>query len=403
MSKRQPDWITALSNLEVGPRGVAHRLISARLRQQILKGKIPPGTELPATGALATLWNTSKTTTHTALSTLVKEGLLERRHGSGTFVRESPQRLERVGIYTGDADFWSAEGLIFARVVYDLVQRKLVEEGIEPLIFSDSRRERQQRTVWRPLREAVESRAIQGLIVPTANSVNLRGLLNLQVPVAVVTGAIGVSSKVSNPPVLNHFRPVFEHLARRGCRSVGLITPQTGPHGSYYRSESLFVFDDFQREAARHGMLTRTEWLLARNTAAEQHRRPREYGYQAFHQLWREKRRPDAVVAMPDQVVHGVIMAALELGAHVGGEIEFCFQRNKTSGVPCPFPAFWSTVDEEQAAGALIGIVKQLHAGQQVSPVSIPYTFAWEERTIEACPAAGRFKGATMLPAQAGA
>jgi DNA-binding FadR family transcriptional regulator len=96
---------------------VAHRVISEKLREAILSGKLMAGTELPSTGDLALLWKTSKFTVHTALRALVKEGLLQRNHGSATYVRKQPLALTRVGISYDAPRIWFDEEQAFIRSV----------------------------------------------------------------------------------------------------------------------------------------------------------------------------------------------------------------------------------------------------------------------------------------------
>ena len=69
---------TRKSNLPedaLGPQEIAHRTISDKIRDQILNGELAPGEKLLSTLKLAKLWKTSKSTAHTALNNLVKEGL----------------------------------------------------------------------------------------------------------------------------------------------------------------------------------------------------------------------------------------------------------------------------------------------------------------------------------------
>ena len=65
----------------------------ARLRdvltRRIAEGAWPPGEALPAESTLAGGYGVSVGTMRKALQQLVDEGLLERRHGSGTFVRRA--------------------------------------------------------------------------------------------------------------------------------------------------------------------------------------------------------------------------------------------------------------------------------------------------------------------------
>jgi GntR family transcriptional regulator len=61
--------------------------LAAGLRARILQGEWVPGTALPAEATLAREQGVALGTLRQALAVLVAEGLLERRHGRGTFVR----------------------------------------------------------------------------------------------------------------------------------------------------------------------------------------------------------------------------------------------------------------------------------------------------------------------------
>jgi GntR family transcriptional regulator len=70
------------------PNQIAHDL-----RQQIRNGTLPAGTQLPAETALATHYRVGRPTLRHALAVLQGEGLLEKRHGLGNFVRDPGHRI----------------------------------------------------------------------------------------------------------------------------------------------------------------------------------------------------------------------------------------------------------------------------------------------------------------------
>jgi DNA-binding GntR family transcriptional regulator len=60
------------------------------LRQAIIQGTYNPGSQLPTEGELGELLGVSRTVVREALRALEEEGLIARRHGVGTFVRNRP-------------------------------------------------------------------------------------------------------------------------------------------------------------------------------------------------------------------------------------------------------------------------------------------------------------------------
>jgi GntR family transcriptional regulator len=65
-----------------------HRQIFLVLRDAIVQGTYPPSTALPKEEALVALFGVARATVRRALADLESEGLVQRRHGTGTFVRK---------------------------------------------------------------------------------------------------------------------------------------------------------------------------------------------------------------------------------------------------------------------------------------------------------------------------
>lgn len=59
------------------------------LKQEIINKKWHPGDRVPSESELAKFYNVAPGTTRQAITYLVEQGLLERRHGAGTFVRKA--------------------------------------------------------------------------------------------------------------------------------------------------------------------------------------------------------------------------------------------------------------------------------------------------------------------------
>src|ERR671938_308515 len=84
------------------PSGLSGPLRSARraglieqvieqLREQITSGQWPVGSRIPTETELSQLTATSRNTVREAVQSLVHAGVLERRQGSGTYVRASSE------------------------------------------------------------------------------------------------------------------------------------------------------------------------------------------------------------------------------------------------------------------------------------------------------------------------
>jgi len=65
---------------------------------EVGKGHLKVGAPLPSEQHLSEILRVARTTVRQALAELEKEGVIQRRHGAGTFISESPERIRRVGL-----------------------------------------------------------------------------------------------------------------------------------------------------------------------------------------------------------------------------------------------------------------------------------------------------------------
>jgi GntR family transcriptional regulator len=80
----------------------AYEKAAAKLRRDILQGRLRPSERLPGERDLCAALGVSRITVRLALDLLAEERLLVRRHGSGTYVSASPRPVLPLGIhYTG--------------------------------------------------------------------------------------------------------------------------------------------------------------------------------------------------------------------------------------------------------------------------------------------------------------
>lgn len=84
-----------------------HHAIADDLRRQITTGHIQPGTRLPSEAGLADRYKVSTVTLRSALTVLQGEGLVEKIHGKGNFVRRPPRKIAYIGGW-GTLDPWTA-------------------------------------------------------------------------------------------------------------------------------------------------------------------------------------------------------------------------------------------------------------------------------------------------------
>lgn len=84
-----------------------HHDIADDLRHQITTGSIKPGERLPSEAGLAARYRVSTVTLRRALAVLQGEGLVEKIHGKGNYVRHPRRKVMYVGGW-GTLDPWTA-------------------------------------------------------------------------------------------------------------------------------------------------------------------------------------------------------------------------------------------------------------------------------------------------------
>lgn len=133
------------------------------LKRRILQGEYQNGQRLPGENEMAGEFSMSRQTVRQALSLLEQEGFIQRRQGSGTYVRRVERRRERswnVGVM---ATYISE--YIFPSILRG-IEGELSEEGFFPLLSATKNRVDNERRI---LEDYMEKR-VDGLIVEGTKS-----------------------------------------------------------------------------------------------------------------------------------------------------------------------------------------------------------------------------------------
>jgi DNA-binding LacI/PurR family transcriptional regulator len=347
-------------------RKAAYRRIAESLRGEIMSGRREAGVQLPSTNDLATLWKSSPYTVHTALTTLVKEGWLERLNGDGTYVVDPGKRFVRAGIYHA-VDICSNEHPAFVRNIHTALLEQFAKLGKETQVFMDTRPIEQQVELLPTLQKALEERTIQCLVAPSLSRFGLPAISKIKIPTAFL-GNPESTHKIESD-IADMFSRGARHLAAQGCRSIGIISsisPATDDrHAGLYRQ--------FEEAIRAEGLLTRPEWIR-QPPRYFLDREYDSYGYGEFHRLWQLEEKPEALIVYPDNLVRGLITAALEIGINaVPPRMKFVLHRNARIAQLCPFPVTWAVSDEDAWAGGLVRIIEKQFSGEKISPVLLPF------------------------------
>ncbi|MCX5208437.1 GntR family transcriptional regulator [Kitasatospora sp. NBC_00240] len=223
-----------------GPAELKFLALADRLRREILDGIRQPGTRLPTEKELAADTAVSISTVRRAVDNLVAEGLVDRRQGSGTYVR-TPQvtkaRRLLMGVVVPSTTFY------YPHVLRGIEEVRAEADARVELVCSGY----DQRLECKLLHEMLDA-GVDGLLLtptltgPEPTDTYLSRLAQLPVP-AVLIERRDTSLRAANDSVCTHHEAgAYEavgHLAQLGHRTIGLVlrspSPTADPVAAGYR------------------------------------------------------------------------------------------------------------------------------------------------------------------------
>ncbi len=351
------------------------------VRELIDSGGLREGEQLPTTRELAMSWGMPVGSVHTALASLVRDGLLVRQPSKGTFVARSKPALTAVAIYEHASQLSNPESNIH-RVIIAELQQQLSAVGLEAQVVIDPRPFEEQAQPLEQLVRLSRTHRVGAIIAASAGHLQSPWLSRLPHLAAFgshdksVTGQVGTDFDQMAAICLRA-------LAEQGCRSVGLISalqPEALLPDQRRGAEATF-FDCFTDLTVDLGLQMRNDWITTSSTGwidkpSGEQIEPGTFmkrGYEAFHRLWRQKERPDGLVIYPDSFVPGVLMAIAELGVKVPRDLRLAYHRNECTPIFSPFPATEAILSEREIAKALIVQAHRLWRGKPCNPVKIGF------------------------------
>ena len=278
-----------------------HERIAARLRRDLSGDKYAPGDRFASQNELARLHHTSPITAREAVATLVNEGLLERRFGSGTYV--TARRAETFVAIVIELDIsHPATSPSFLRIIQS-TRRELEAAGKRTRVYIghaapfDVDRAYDPRITSPEFWIDLDAGRIEGLaVIGTDPWAGYNAVAGRDIPVVNSDECDGV-------PYVDRTELVrlgAQALAARGCRTAACIEHTKSPdrHGT---------LDLFKDEIERCGMRTRPQWLVPAPIVHE-----RGAGAAAFLALWQSrKEKPDGLLVLDDVLYRDLAPALL--------------------------------------------------------------------------------------------
>jgi DNA-binding LacI/PurR family transcriptional regulator len=332
--------------------------ILEHMRQQIVRGDLTPGMQLPKRTELEREYNVSPLTLQRALQQLIDDGFLYAKTGQGTFVAANPPHLSRYGLLfpfhpsdraqwisyyvaiNNEAEAYQREHPNKLRIYYGLEQMDRIDEREK--LFSD-----------------VESHRLAGLIFASRPH-NFQGTPLLDEP-QVARVAVMADPGFGIPSISlegsSFVTKALDHLAARGRRHVALINNST--MGQNW-------FDLVRREMAKRDMVTFPYWIHGVHLlAADWTRNLVQLIFQGPKEL-----RPDALFISDDNLVPQATAGLLAAGINVPDECDVVAHANFPWPTQTLVPARRLGYDAREVLNLCLNSIDRQRQGEQVPPAT---------------------------------
>ncbi len=339
--------------------------IATILRKEVI-AKYQPGDRIPGDNELAERFKVSYMTVRQAMVSLVHEGVLVRRQGSGTYVAEQTGSLT-VAIYT-ELDIYRQAGGSFAALVVGHLQQILEDAQIPSRMFIGAIPAYNEREPG--VQPVADEPTCQGFI-EAAKSQRLRGVFQINAPaheswlkplrqrkIPVIGADEGISHLIRTD-ICSGITLAVERLVSEGLRDLALID-WTG------KAER----PDTARHAFRAAMQAHGLEIAPERMAGDIHPLLPGAGWYQFRAIWQAAtRKPQALIIADDYLFRDALYSALELGVKIPDGLRIVSLRNRGSSVCSPLPVLWMENDPELYARAYLDRLLAIEAGDSSKSV----------------------------------
>lgn len=338
--------------MDGNPRQHLHERIAAELRREILaSGK--PGDRLPADTEQVQRFGVSIVTVRDALRLLCQEGLLERRHGSGTYVR----RRDVNGTVLLIAPAYALDGqahYFFNRTLLALheqvrsqgfhVQFSIQDAPLPAPLHSE--------TTSPDLPMVGPDNRVDGVIsflgvgdLPWMEALERQGI-------PVVSHADWYQPGHVHLDMGGMLTAATEYLVAQGRRRLALVVPEVA--GS--RPADWYFAKNFLTVLRRHRIACPPKWIVP---CSQQGPTPGD-DYARIRSLWRQSGvRPDGLLVAMDTLFPAAAMAVVSLGIRCPEDLLIVTHANRGARVFCPVHVVAYEADPTEYAAAMVTLLLQ--------------------------------------------
>ncbi len=331
------------------------RQIAKRLRQDIVSGRLAPGTRLPNRGELAKHYDASLVTVQAAVKYLIEEGFVDvgaRMHGS--FVAERPPHLHHYKLLfpydpSHRGEFW--------RVLRDQAA-SIAEASEREFSFFYGLGGHRDIESYRELVEDVRSERVAGLIF-ASGALEFKGTPILDQP-GIPRVALAAEYELPGMPRMHvdhasFFARALDALVAQGRRRIAVL------YGSSPNDSNSEVEKACLAAMTERGLPVNPVWLQFADTFSPLSAR------RCLHLMLQRpvKDRPDGLILADDNFIPSAIQGILESGVQVPEELAVVALANFPVGIAAAVPVTRIGFDHKAMLETLAGWIDKLRDGGQ--------------------------------------
>ena len=300
--------------------------IADSIRQQIVAGRLKPGTQLPTRAQIEKEHGASPATVQHAFDLLQRDGFIQVHGRQGTYVVDYPPHLYHYAMVfhqhlSGHTDNRLFQAMIRTAGRYDGTQpeprRIATQHGVEDHVDNQQ---------MRKLRHAVRNRSLAGLIFPenpfsTGLASSYLGLAPAMPRVSLLAAPTETFAAVAFEPMISK---ALDYLAQVGCRRVAVLSNLCDETSAEWLTSAI----------QQRGMTTRPYWIQAVHLMAPM--AARRVVNLLFH--GGQDERPDGFLITDDNLVEYAIGGLVDAAVQVPSELRVVAHCNFPVTAPTVLP-----------------------------------------------------------------
>ena len=286
---------------------------------------------------LAKKFKTSQMVARKAFERLQNEGLIETRHGSGTYIREQKPSVKSVAILN-EVDISHPDISYFYTRIIQQLRLFFDHREIPAILYLGHNPPNSSLKIYPSAKDSlvkdIEKGMISGIISVSGPMTDewQKPLIESGVPIVGFNPCFSFGIDFDAKGVI---KKGIEILLMDGCRKPMIITSVKN------------YFDYFISIAEEKDLASKNMFPAPKNFPGNE---IQGFGYSSVMEIFGRNLKPDGLLFIDDMIFKNAMLAILELGLKVPEELQIVTHSNRGSGMFIPFPVTFLEIDPDLIA-----------------------------------------------------